>query len=144
MADKRTRKSLHSNLDESFEMESDKDFSPDESDDYVPSPLVFRTSSTDNDDVPTKKPRKNTAKAKNVTAKTKNVTAKSGDSETEKKKSNRKAAKDEKVMLAKLVEDEEIIWNIRHELHSNTNAMSAAWDRIATQMNRSGKSSILT
>lgn len=49
------------------------------------------------------------------------------------------AKKDDQMKLANIIEDEEIIYNLNHKLHSNLSAMSAAWERVAKKMNKSGK-----
>lgn len=60
----------------------------------------------------------------------------------EKKTSNKRgrttAVNDlEKMKLAKLVEKEVLIWDLKHKLHSNSGALSAAWNRISNEMNKS-------
>lgn len=44
----------------------------------------------------------------------------------------------EKKKLGKLVDGEEIIWNLQNKQHSNSNAVAAAWKRVSGKMNRSG------
>lgn len=41
--------------------------------------------------------------------------------------------------MAGFVREEEIIYNLQHKLHSNGPALSAAWQRVATKMGKSGK-----
>lgn len=41
--------------------------------------------------------------------------------------------------LAEILKPEEAIWNIQSKLHSNGSALTAAWERVATKMNKSGK-----
>lgn len=47
--------------------------------------------------------------------------------------------KDAKIKLAGLIKLEECIWNSQEKLHSNVNAVNAAWTRVATEMKYSGK-----
>lgn len=54
------------------------------------------------------------------------------------KKSKKEMANEDKIKLASIVQDEEIIHNLQHKLHSNSSAMSAAWKRVATKMDKSG------
>lgn len=54
------------------------------------------------------------------------------------KKSKKEMANEDKIKLASIVQDEEIIYNLQHKLHSNSSAMSAAWKRVATKMDKSG------
>lgn len=46
--------------------------------------------------------------------------------------------KEDKRKLSKIIESEEVIYNLKHELHSNVLATTAAWDRVATQMDKNG------
>lgn len=55
------------------------------------------------------------------------------------KKKPKKVSTEEKIKLAELVKGEEIIHNIQHKLHSNSMAMTAAWERVAAKMEKSGK-----
>lgn len=55
------------------------------------------------------------------------------------KRGKKPTHKDEKLKLAKIIEEEEIIHNLNHKLHSNLSAMSAAWDRVAKKMDKPGK-----
>lgn len=41
--------------------------------------------------------------------------------------------------LAEILKSEEAIWDIQNKLHSNGSALTAAWERVATKMNKSGK-----
>lgn len=54
-------------------------------------------------------------------------------------KKYKKSMDKDKKKMAKLVDGEEVIWNLKHKLHSNANAVAAAWKRIAEQMNRKGR-----
>lgn len=54
------------------------------------------------------------------------------------KKSKKEMANEDKIKLASIVQEEEIIYNLQHKLHSNSSAMSAAWKRVATKMDKSG------
>lgn len=47
--------------------------------------------------------------------------------------------KDEKLQLAAAIRDEPIIYNLNHKLHSNLSATTAAWERIAKKVEKSGK-----
>lgn len=49
------------------------------------------------------------------------------------------ATKEEKIKLANIIKEEEIIHNLSHRLHSNLSALSAAWDRVAQKMGKSGE-----
>lgn len=59
------------------------------------------------------------------------------------KKAKKRNSDEEKIKLAGFVKDEEIIYNLQHKLHSNGPALSAAWQRVATKMDKNGKYSQL-
>lgn len=54
------------------------------------------------------------------------------------KKSKREIANESKMKLASFVQKEGVIYNLQHKLHSNVPALSAAWQRVATQMEKNG------
>lgn len=60
---------------------------------------------------------------------------------TRKKKSEIKM--EEKSKLAGFIKEEDLIHNINNKLHSNAPAMVAAWQRVATKMDKSGKKFLL-
>lgn len=45
---------------------------------------------------------------------------------------------DEKKKFAGYLEKEQLIWDLKHKLHANNHAQSAAWDRISAKMNKTG------
>lgn len=55
------------------------------------------------------------------------------------KKVGATANKDDKLKLASIIKDEEIIYNLKHKLHSNLSALSAAWERVAKKMDKPGE-----
>lgn len=119
-------------MDGGDEFEDDP-FSTDEDKEYVPSDQ----SSLDFDDEP-----KNKKSKKSKQTKPNKRNAKSVVSKNEKKKKAARSTKEQKTQLAEIVKHEEIIYNLNHKLHSNSNAMIAAWDRVAKKMGRSGESSV--
>lgn len=46
-------------------------------------------------------------------------------------RTRKKNADDVKLQLAALMSKEPVIWDLQLDLHSNTNALAAAWNRIA-------------
>lgn len=50
---------------------------------------------------------------------------------------------EEKIKLAGFIKEEDLIHNINNKLHSNAPAMVAAWQRVATKMDKSGKKFLL-
>lgn len=55
------------------------------------------------------------------------------------KVTKKKTTREDKMKLADIVKGEEIIYNLQHKLHSNGPALLAAWERVATKMDRSGE-----
>lgn len=47
--------------------------------------------------------------------------------------------KELKMKLAGIIKDEDLIFNTQNKLHSNVNALAAAWDRVAEKMNKPGR-----
>lgn len=41
--------------------------------------------------------------------------------------------------FAEILKSEEAIWDIQNKVYSNGSALAAAWERVATKMNKSGK-----
>lgn len=47
--------------------------------------------------------------------------------------------KEEQMKLAGFIKEEDVIFNINNKLHANGPAMAAAWKRVATKMEKSGR-----
>lgn len=45
---------------------------------------------------------------------------------------------DEKRKFAGFLEKEQLIWDLKHKLHANHYAQTAAWDRLSLKMNKTG------
>lgn len=67
------------------------------------------------------------------------VTKKAKQQQKARNKQKVKATLAEKKQLARLVDKENPIWDLKNKLHSNKFAITAAWKRIAEEMNRSSK-----
>ena len=61
------------------------------------------------------------------------------ESKGEKKKSKNAISQEDKEKLAGFLKEEDVIYNLQNKLHSNGPAVAAAWNRIATKMDKSGK-----
>lgn len=55
------------------------------------------------------------------------------------KKKKADLKKEDKVKLAECIKQEDVIFNIQNKLHSNAAAVLAAWQRVATKMDKPGK-----
>lgn len=53
-----------------------------------------------------------------------------------KRKATKSLSKDDKIKFAQIIQAEEIIYNLNHKFHSNIQALTAAWDRVAAKMEK--------
>lgn len=129
--------------DDDWEEESEHDpFSTDSGSVYLPSNDSGSEYSPSDEEPKRKKVTKN-KKANNgtkTTTKPKSARKRKNNSDSNgAEKSKRDIANEKKIKLASLVQEEEIIYNLQHKMHSNNAALSAAWKRVATKMEESGK-----
>lgn len=69
-----------------------------------------------------------------------NVKGKAAKAKVATKVSSKKVtAIEEKLKLADLIEKEELIYNLNHKMHSNQHALASGWERVAKNMDKSGK-----
>lgn len=57
---------------------------------------------------------------------------------SKKRKATKSMSKEDKKKFAGIIKGEEIIYNLNHKLHANIHATTAAWERVAKQMEKPG------